>query len=84
MMERFYTHLRSSESIIHSLTKTKQEMINSEALSHPYYWAGFVVSGKTEQKIFTPHYRYYIVMGILFLMIFAVLFLIVDKMRKPH
>jgi len=52
LMERFYTHLRSSESIAEALRKTKLEMINSGILSHPYYWAGFIVSGKADQIIF--------------------------------
>ena len=52
LMERFYTHLRSPKSITDSLRKTKLELIDSEALSHPYYWAGFIASGKTDQKVF--------------------------------
>jgi CHAT domain-containing protein/Tfp pilus assembly protein PilF len=63
MMERFYTHLRSSKSIIHSLRKTKQELIASEALSHPYYWAGFILSGQADQKVFTHSTMKYIGIG---------------------
>ena len=51
LMERFYMHLRSSESITNSLRKAKLEMISSDILSHPYYWAGFIVSGKADQVI---------------------------------
>ncbi len=63
LMERFYTHLRSSKSIIDSLRKTKLELIDSEALSHPYYWAGFIASGKTDQKVFLSSTPYIILIG---------------------
>lgn len=51
-MERYYFHLRSSNSIMDSLRKTKFEMIDSDVLSHPYYWAGFVVTGKSDKIIY--------------------------------
>jgi CHAT domain-containing protein/Tfp pilus assembly protein PilF len=51
-MERYYFHLRSSNSIMDSLHKTKLEMIGSDVVSHPYYWAGFVVTGKSDRIIF--------------------------------
>jgi CHAT domain-containing protein/Tfp pilus assembly protein PilF len=52
LMDRFYRHLRSSESIMDALRSVKLEMIDSGVLSHPYYWAGFVVSGKADEIIF--------------------------------
>lgn len=52
LMERFYIHLRSSQSIMNALRKAKLEMITSDTLSHPYYWAGFIISGKADQIIF--------------------------------
>lgn len=59
LMERFYHHLRSSESISNALRKTKLEMIHSDALSHPFYWAGFIVSGMAEKVIFpNPIYKW--------------------------
>jgi len=51
-MERYYFHLRSSNSIMDSLRKTKLEMIDSDVLSHPYYWAGFVVTGNSDRIIY--------------------------------
>lgn len=51
-MQRFYTHLRSSDSIVDALRRSKTEMINSEVLSHPFYWAGFIVSGKADKILF--------------------------------
>ncbi|MBD3412964.1 MAG: CHAT domain-containing protein [Candidatus Aminicenantes bacterium] len=84
MMERFYTHLRSSESIINSLRDTKLELINSKALSHPYYWAGFVVSGKTDQKIFSSLSLNTVMIGILLLMMFVFLFVFWSRHRKKR
>ena len=54
-MARYYFHLRSSNSIMNSLQKTKLEMIDSDILSHPYYWAGFVVTGKSDKIIYPSH-----------------------------
>jgi CHAT domain-containing protein len=51
LMERFYFHLHSSISIRDALRKTKLEMIESETISHPYYWAGFIVSGRADQVV---------------------------------
>jgi len=51
-MERYYFHLRSSNSIMDSLQKTKLEMINSDILSHPYYWAGFIITGNSDKVIY--------------------------------
>ncbi|MFQ6082908.1 MAG: tetratricopeptide repeat protein [Candidatus Aminicenantia bacterium] len=48
-MERFYFHLKSSQPKLKALRKVKLEMINSKtALAHPYYWAGFIISGQSE------------------------------------
>ncbi len=70
LMERFYTHLRSSDSIMKALRKAKLEMINSGTLSHPYYWAGFIISGKANHTIFPkPTYKLLVIGFVCFLMI---------------
>lgn len=51
-MERYYLHLRSSNSIMDSLQKAKLEMIGSDVFSHPYYWAGFIVTGNSDKIIY--------------------------------
>lgn len=68
LMERFYTHLRSSQSVRTALRKTKLEMIDSEAVSHPYYWAGFIVSGKADQVIFSSPKMTWVYWGALLLL----------------
>jgi len=52
LMMRFYVHLKSSDSITEALQKTKVELIKSGTLSHPYYWGGFILSGKADTRIF--------------------------------
>lgn len=51
-MERFYFHLRDSDSVMDALQKTKLEMIDSGVLSHPYYWAAFIATGNTDKVIY--------------------------------
>jgi CHAT domain-containing protein len=52
LIERFYFHLRSSESITNALRRAKLEMIESGVLAHPYYWGSFIVTGETDKVIF--------------------------------
>ena len=51
-MERYYFHLRESHSVMDALQETKLEMIDSGILSHPYYWAPFIVTGNTDKVIY--------------------------------
>jgi CHAT domain-containing protein/Tfp pilus assembly protein PilF len=52
LMERFYHHLKSSESSAAALREAKLEMIYSPVFRHPFYWAGFIINGKTDAAIF--------------------------------
>ncbi len=80
LMERFYGHLRSSEKIASSLRKTKLEMIASDILSHPYYWAGFTISGKANHVIFPrPKIWPFVALSVL-----VICGLIGVKSRKKH
>jgi hypothetical protein len=77
LMERFYAHLRSSNSIMKALREAKLEMIHSGILSHPYYWAGFVISGKANQTIFpTPKYRLFVI-GLLCLILMGIIVIVI-------
>ncbi|MFO7865832.1 MAG: CHAT domain-containing protein [Candidatus Aminicenantes bacterium] len=64
LMERFYTHLRGSHSIRDALRRTKLELIRSDVLSHPYYWAGFIATGKTNRVIYASSYPDYLWYGL--------------------
>jgi len=83
LMERFYAHLRSSESIMNSLRRAKLEMINSDILSHPYYWAGFIVSGKADQIIFPKSKLKYILAGASIIFICGI-FIVALKRKTNH
>ena len=78
-MQRFYSYLCSSESIVDALRRAKIEMIKSEALSHPFYWAGFVVSGETDKIIFPSRREKRVNFGV-FLLIFAAAFFVAAKL----
>lgn len=51
-MERFYLYLKSSETLAAALRKVKVEMIKSNVVSHPYYWASFVLHGNGQIKVY--------------------------------
>ena len=63
LMERFYYHLHTGKSIIKALQAAKLEMISSKILYHPYYWAGFIISGDTERVIFPQTFKRWLLYG---------------------
>ncbi len=78
-MERYYLHLRSSNSIMDALQQTKLEMIDSGVLSHPYYWAGFVVTGNSDKIIYASVLKKVILFAALLLVVGIISFLIFKK-----
>lgn len=82
LMERFYTHLRSSNSIMDALRKAKLEMIESDVLSHPYYWAGFIASGKADEIIFPKSSSKILIIGIVLLLAFGAILIVSKRFRK--
>ncbi len=82
LMERFYFHLRSSESIMNALRKAKLEMIDSNALSHPYYWAGFIVSGQADEIIFRRSINKWLFFGISILLVAGAILAAMKSFRK--
>jgi len=82
LMERFYFYLRSSESIMNALRKAKLEMIDSDALSHPYYWAGFIVSGKADEIIFRRSINKWLFFGISILLVAGAILAATKSFRK--
>jgi len=79
LMERFYSHLRSSESLTSALQKAQLEMIDSGTLSHPYYWAGFIISGNSNTVPFQTKFT-----GLLLATFYigSVLFITITSIRK--
>jgi len=82
LMERFYTHLRSSESIMNALRKAKLELIESDPLSHPYYWAGFIASGKADEIIFPRSLSKWIFLGAFLVLVFGAIVILKKRLRK--
>ncbi|MBP6909290.1 MAG: CHAT domain-containing protein [Candidatus Saccharicenans sp.] len=56
-MERFYYHLKNSEDLAQAIRQAKLEMIESGVVSHPYYWAGFILSGDGSTRVFRPAFN---------------------------
>jgi len=82
LMERFYTHLRSYNSIMDALRKAKLEMIESDVLSHPYYWAGFIASGKADEVIFPKSSSRMFVIGIVLVVACVAIIIVGKRFRK--
>ncbi|MGB8951696.1 MAG: CHAT domain-containing tetratricopeptide repeat protein [Candidatus Aminicenantales bacterium] len=61
LMDRFYYHLHSSESIMSALRRAKLELIHSPPLSHPYYWAGFVITGNADKTVYAHNFNRWMV-----------------------
>lgn len=63
-MDRFYLNLKQSQSQAEALRAVKLEMIDSGVVSHPYYWAPFVINGNGDLKMFVPGYHTPAVIGL--------------------
>jgi CHAT domain-containing protein/Tfp pilus assembly protein PilF len=83
LMERFYTHLRSSDSIMNALRKAKLEMIHSGTLSHPYYWAGFIISGKADHTIFPNPIFKVLIIGFVCVFIAGIIIVVIKRKKRP-
>jgi len=78
-MERYYFHLRSSNSIMNALQKTKLEMIKSDILSHPYYWAGFIITGNSDKIIYPSTTKKLILIFFLLCVAGTIMYLVIFK-----
>src|SRR5206468_11495775 len=45
LMTRFYTTLRAGRPEAEALAETQRAMLRNPATAHPFYWAGFTLSG---------------------------------------
>jgi tetratricopeptide (TPR) repeat protein len=83
-MGRFYFNLRSSNSIMGALHITKLEMIDSDILSHPYYWAGFITTGNSDKIIYPSTTKKLILFIFLFLVAAGLIYLVIFKKLFRH
>ncbi len=81
-MERYYYYLRSSNSIMDALQNTKLEMIDSGVLSHPYYWAGFVVTGHSNKVVYASRMKNVVFLAVLLLVVGIMSYIILKRRFK--
>jgi hypothetical protein len=64
------------------LRKAKLELASSNVLSHPFYWAAFISSGKADQVIFGKASALLPLLAVSFLLLGGMVFLTVRKNRS--
>jgi CHAT domain-containing protein/Tfp pilus assembly protein PilF len=82
LLERFYAHLRSANPVMESLRQAKLELIESGVLAHPYYWAGFVVTGNADTTIFPRSLDKWMIVTLSLCAGLAILLLVINR-EKP-
>ncbi|MBN1271838.1 MAG: CHAT domain-containing protein [Candidatus Aminicenantes bacterium] len=82
LMERFYHHLKNNLPIYSALRQAKLEMIDSQTFSHPYYWAGFIISGKADEIVFAKSKTLWIVLLIIVILVFVVSYIVYKRLKK--
>ncbi len=60
MMKQFYSHLMSGDTIGMALVDAKRDVLKTYGnKAVPYFWAGYVVDGLSEQRIRTNEHKQY-------------------------
>jgi len=83
LMDDFYKNLANGNSKDKALQKAKIDFLNANgqnALSHPYYWSGFVISGNTNAVV-DSNLWIWIVSGVLLVILFGGYLL--KKRKRP-
>jgi CHAT domain-containing protein/Tfp pilus assembly protein PilF len=83
-LERFYVHLRSAKPVMDSLRRAKLEMIKSGVLAHPYYWAGFVVTGNADSIILRRSLNKWTVVTLSLCAGLAILLLVINREKSAY
>ncbi|TXE12760.1 CHAT domain-containing protein [Seonamhaeicola algicola] len=84
IMTAFYRHLKNGETKSIALKNAKLDYLNSTDdpnLKHPYYWAGFILTGDTSAIILNSTDNWWLY-GVLFFVVITILFLIIKKRPK--
>ena len=85
IMTDFYRNLKSGQTKSIALRNAKLDYLDStedDNFKHPYYWAGFVLSGDTSAIISSDSYWYYIILALI--VILGVGFLIKKTVIKSE
>ncbi|WP_394748088.1 CHAT domain-containing protein [Spongiimicrobium salis] len=75
IMESFYKHLKNGDSKDVALKNAKLEYLEQAEdplLKHPYYWAGFIVSGDTTPIVQSTLWLWYVLAGVGMVFLFLV------------
>ncbi len=77
LMQYFYSHIKDADTASQSLRLAKLEMIRSKTASHPFYWAGFIITGDADYHIFNSarSFRLYLIAAIILGVALIVIFL---------
>lgn len=84
LLDRFYYHLQSGQSINAALKKAKLELINSGVLSHPYFWGAFIVSGESDKIILPRRFNRWVILTLSLCAGLAILFLWMSYEKNHH
>jgi LPXTG-motif cell wall-anchored protein len=81
-MDAFYKNLSEGNSKSLALQQAQVSFLNENsqnALVHPYYWSGFIISGNTSAIATTNNWLWYVAIGVVLLLIIG---LLVKKNQK--
>ena len=76
IMDAFYKNLSTEDAKDNALQKAQLSFLNANkqnALVHPYYWSGFVISGNTTALVSSSNLLWYLI-GVVALILIAVAF----------
>lgn len=82
IMDAFYKNLSEGNSKSLALQQAQVSFLNENsqnALVHPYYWSGFIISGNTSAIATTNNWLWYVAIGVVLLLIIG---LLVKKNQK--
>ena len=83
IMTSFYKHLKKGETKSEALKNAKQDYlknIDDPNLKHPYYWAGFVLTGDTSAIVSPTNYWLY---GVVTFVLILIVFIIAKRRLIP-
>jgi CHAT domain-containing protein len=74
LMTKFYEALRDGETKDDALRTAKLSLIHDHPeMSHPFFWAGFIVNGKTDPVSLSPFSKMEVLVGLTFVAIVFIL-----------
>ncbi|WP_405574019.1 CHAT domain-containing protein [Winogradskyella sp. Asnod2-B02-A] len=83
IMTSFYKHLKKGDLKSNAIRKAKLdylESVDDPNLTHPYYWAGFVLTGDTSAIVSPTNYWLY---GLVFFALILIVFMIAKRRLIP-